>query len=70
MLRCIAIRESSDKYYDKGKWTVYDKEMVELKCMINVKLQLERLYQRYGKSYIKGWINQHGLFPKSKIEVN
>lgn len=60
-LRCIALRESSDEYYDKGRWTLYTRKGKEFLTVDHLKPQLEELYQEYGWSFFDGELYKHGL---------
>jgi len=60
-LRCVALRESSDEYYDKGRWTLYTRKGKEFLTVDHLKPQLEELYQRQGWSFFDGELYKHGL---------
>jgi DNA ligase-1 len=60
-LRCIALRESSDEYYNKGKWTLYTRKGKEFLTVDHIKPQLEVLYERHGWSFFDGELYKHGL---------
>jgi DNA ligase-1 len=60
-VRCIALRESSDQYYDKGKWTMYSRKGKEYLTVNHLKDQLEELYQLNGWTFFDGELYRHGL---------
>jgi DNA ligase-1 len=60
-LRCVALRQSSDENYDKGKWTLYTRKGKEFLRVNHLKEQLENMYQRYGCSFFDGELYKHGL---------
>jgi DNA ligase-1 len=60
-LRCIALRESSDEYYDKGKWTLYSRKGKEFLTVDHLKPQLEVLYEKQGWTFLDGELYKHGL---------
>jgi ATP-dependent DNA ligase len=60
-LRCVALRESSDPNYDKGRWTLYTRTGKEILTVNHLKPQLEELYQKYGWSFFDGELYKHGL---------
>ncbi len=60
-LRCIAIRESSDKYYDKGRWTMYSRKGKEFFTVDHLKDQLETMYEATGHTFFDGELYKHGL---------
>jgi DNA ligase-1 len=60
-LRCIALRESSDQYYDKGYWTLYSRKGKEFLTVDHLKGQLETLYVEYGWTFLDGELYKHGL---------
>lgn len=60
-LRCIALRESSDKYYDKGKWTLYSRKGKEFLTVDHLKDELEEMYQATGHTFFDGELYKHGL---------
>lgn len=60
-LRCVALRESSDEYYDKGKWTTYSRKGKEYLTVNHLKDQLEILYRERGWTFFDGELYKHGL---------
>ena len=60
-LRCIALRESSDKHYDKGRWTLYSRTGKEFLTVEHIKPQLEKLYRNWGWTFFDGELYKHGL---------
>ena len=60
-LRCVALRESSDKHYDKGKWILYSRKGKEFLTANHVKAQLENLYEKRGWTFFDGELYKHGL---------
>jgi ATP-dependent DNA ligase len=60
-LRCIALRQSSDEYYDKGLWTLYSRKGKEFVTVEHLKEQLEALYQATGWTFLDGELYKHGL---------
>ena len=60
-LRCVAIRDSSDKYYDKGRWIMYSRKGNEYLTVDHLKDQLEELYQDTGWTFFDGELYRHGL---------
>lgn len=60
-LRCIALRESSDENYDKGKWTLYSRKGKEFLTVEHLKPQLESLYEQTGFTFFDGELYKHGL---------
>jgi DNA ligase-1 len=60
-LRCIALRESSDKHYDKGRWTLYTRKGKEFLTVEHLKAQLEKLYEIHGWTFFDGELYKHGL---------
>ena len=60
-LRCISLRESSDDTYDIGKWTLYTRKGKEFVRVEHLKPQLERMYQKTGKTFFDGELYKHGL---------
>lgn len=60
-LRCVALRESSDKYYDKGRWTMYSRAGNEYLTVDHLKDQLEDLYKDTGWTFFDGELYKHGL---------
>lgn len=60
-LRCVAIRQSSDDNYDKGKWTLYSRQGKEFLTVNHLKSQLEKLYSKSGWTFFDGELYKHGL---------
>lgn len=60
-LRCVALRESSDQYYDKGKWNLYSRKGKEFLTVDHLKPQLEIMYQATGHTFFDGELYKHGL---------
>jgi ATP-dependent DNA ligase len=60
-LRCIALRSSSDEYYDKGKWTLYSRKGKEFLTVEHLKAELEVMYQSTGHTFFDGELYKHGL---------
>jgi DNA ligase-1 len=60
-LRCVALRESSDEYYDKGLWTLFSRKGKEFLTVNHLKPQLEALYRSTGKTFFDGELYKHGL---------
>lgn len=60
-LRCIALRESSDQHYDKGKWTLYSRKGKEFLTVEHLKEQLESIYTTTGWTFFDGELYKHGL---------
>lgn len=60
-MRCVALRESSDEYYDKGKWTLYSRKGKEFVTVEHLKPELEAAYKLYGYSFFDGELYKHGL---------
>lgn len=60
-LRCVALRESSDEHYDKGKWTMYSRKGKELVTVEHLKDELEALYAEHKWTFLDGELYRHGL---------
>lgn len=60
-LRCIALRESSDENYDKGRWFLYSRKGKEFITVNHLKPELEALYSRFGWTFFDGELYKHGL---------
>lgn len=60
-LRCVALRESSDEYYNKGRWTMYSRKGKVFLTVDHLKDQLEALYNRHGWTFFDGELYKHGL---------
>lgn len=60
-LRCVALRENSDQYYDKGKWTMYSRTGKEYLTVDHIKDQLETFYGERGWTFFDGELYVHGL---------
>ena len=60
-LRCIALRESSDEIYDKGRWTLYSRKGKKFLTVDHLKDQLEELYDRFGWTFFDGELYKHGI---------
>lgn len=60
-LRCVALRKSSDEFYDKGYWTLYSRQGKEFLTVNHLKEQLEALYQRTGWTFFDGELYKHGI---------
>ena len=60
-IRCVAIRESSDEHYDKGRWTLYSRQGKKFLTVDHLKPQLERLYMDFGWTFLDGELYKHGL---------
>lgn len=60
-LRCVALRESSDTFYDDCKWTLYSRTGKEFTTVEHLKQQLESLYNLHGWTFFDGELYKHGL---------
>lgn len=60
-LRCVALRESSARTTEKGKWTMYSRSGKEYLTVDHIKDQLEELYQATGWTFFDGELYVHGL---------
>lgn len=60
-LRCVAIRKSSDPFYNKGKWSLYSRKGKEFHTVEHLKEQLEEMYQLTGHTLFDGELYKHGL---------
>jgi ATP-dependent DNA ligase len=60
-MRCIALRESSDENYDKGRWTLYSRTGKEFLTVEHLKPELEAVYRLYGYTFFDGELYKHGL---------
>ena len=60
-MRCVAIRESSDEHYDKGRWTLYSRQGKKFVTVEHLKPELEAVYRLYGYTFFDGELYKHGL---------